>query len=168
MKIRRRDSCRANRQATRSQHDGSPVNDGYFTIVNPAAGGGRCGETCAACARQRLRGSGLTLEVRQTRAAGEATVLAYNAYADGYRNFIAVGGDGTGFEIVNGLFPDALAEGRAALGFLPLGTGNSFLRDFTNRGAEYAIDAISRAPAATLRRHPVWITPRDRSSTSIR
>jgi YegS/Rv2252/BmrU family lipid kinase len=87
--------------------------------------------------------------VRKTRAPGEAVVLANGAYAEGYRNFIAVGGDGTGFEIVNGLFPAAALEGRAALGFLPLGTGNSFLRDFTERGADYAIEAIR-----TRRRRP--------------
>ena len=120
----------------------------YFAIVNPAAGGGRCGKLAPA-ALDRLRSGGLTLEVRETRAAGEAAVLAHGAYAEGYRNFIAVGGDGTGFEIVNGLFPNAASEGRAALGFLPLGTGNSFLRDFTNRGADYASEAI-----LTRRRRP--------------
>jgi diacylglycerol kinase (ATP) len=117
------------------------VNDHYFTIVNPAAGGGRCGKLAPA-ALDRLRSSGLTLEVHITRAPGEATVFAHRGYADGFRNFIAVGGDGTGFEIVNGIFPNAFSEGRAALGFLPLGTGNSFLRDFTDRGAEYAIESI--------------------------
>ncbi|MGH9681337.1 MAG: acylglycerol kinase family protein, partial [Candidatus Acidiferrales bacterium] len=111
------------------------MNEAYFTIVNPAAGGCRCG-TLAPRALDRLREAGLALEVRQTRAPGEATILAHEAYAGGFRYFIAVGGDGTGYEIVNGLFPEALTEGRAALGFLPLGTGNSFLRDFTNEGAE--------------------------------
>ena len=120
----------------------------YFTIVNPAAGGGRCGKLAPA-ALERLRSAGLDIEVRKTRAPGEAVVLANGAYAEGYRNFIAVGGDGTGFEIVNGLFPAAALEGRAALGFLPLGTGNSFLRDFTERGADYAIEAIR-----TRRRRP--------------
>jgi diacylglycerol kinase (ATP) len=117
------------------------VNDRYFTIVNPAAGGGRCGKLAPA-ALERLRAAGLTLEVRETRAPGEATILAHDAYTKGFRNFIAVGGDGTGFEIVNGLFPSAQTEGRAMLGFLPLGTGNSFLRDFSDKGEAYAIDAI--------------------------
>ena len=117
------------------------MNETYFTIMNPAAGGGRCGKLAPA-ALERLRAAGMALEVRETRAPGEATILAHEAYAAGYRNFIAVGGDGTGFEIVNGVFPAALTGGRAALGFLPLGTGNSFLRDFTDRGAEYAIEAI--------------------------
>jgi len=124
------------------------VNERYFAIVNPAAGSGRCGKLAPA-ALERLRAAGLDIEVRKTRAPGEAVVLANSAYAEGYRNFIAVGGDGTGFEIVNGLFPAAASEGRAALGFLPLGTGNSFLRDFTERGADYAIEAIR-----TRRRRP--------------
>jgi diacylglycerol kinase (ATP) len=124
------------------------VNERYFAIVNPAAGSGRCGKLAPA-ALERLRSAGLDIEVRKTRAPGEAVVLANGAYAEGYRNFIAVGGDGTGFEIVNGLFPAAASEGRAALGFLPLGTGNSFLRDFTERGADYAIEAIR-----TRRRRP--------------
>jgi diacylglycerol kinase (ATP) len=113
------------------------VNEAYFTVVNPAAGGGRCGKL-AARALNRLRAAGLQIEVRETRAPGEATVLAHSAYAKGFRNFIAVGGDGTGFEIVNGLFPESLTKGRAALGFLPLGTGNSFLRDFLENGTDLA------------------------------
>jgi YegS/Rv2252/BmrU family lipid kinase len=124
------------------------VNGRYLAIVNPAAGGGRCGKLAPA-ALERLRSAGLSLEVRETRSPSEAAVLANAAYADGYRNFIAVGGDGTGFEIVNGLFPAAATDGRAALGFLPLGTGNSFLRDFTERGSDYAIEAI-----LTRRRRP--------------
>src|SRR4029077_17394903 len=111
------------------------------TIVNPAAGGGRCGRLAPA-ALERLRAGGLELEVRQTTRRGDATVLARDAYSAGHRNFIGVGGDGTSFEIVNGIFSAAASEGRATLGFLPLGTGNSFLRDFTNRGAEFAIAAI--------------------------
>jgi diacylglycerol kinase (ATP) len=129
------------------------VNEHYFTIVNPAAGGGRCGQLAPA-ALERLRVAGLALEVRQTRAPGEATVFAHEGYAAGFRNFIAVGGDGTGFEIVNGIFPQALREGRAALGFLPLGTGNSFLRDFTSRGTDYAIESIlarRRRPCDVIR-----------------
>ncbi|MGH9703802.1 MAG: diacylglycerol/lipid kinase family protein, partial [Candidatus Acidiferrales bacterium] len=62
--------------------------------------------------------------------------------AQGYNCFLAVGGDGTAFEIVNGLFPRDTARPRPSLGFLPLGTGNSFLRDFTSRGAEHAVEAL--------------------------
>jgi diacylglycerol kinase (ATP) len=117
------------------------VNPRFFAIVNPAAGGGRCGKL-APRALGRVREAGIDLEIAQTSRAGEATSLARAAYARGYRNFLAVGGDGTSFEIVNGLFPEAETAGRPALGFLPLGTGNSFLRDFTSRGEEHSIEAL--------------------------
>jgi diacylglycerol kinase (ATP) len=129
------------------------VSGSYFAIVNPAAGRGRCGRL-APTALDKLRAAGLNPEVRETRAPGEAIALTCEAYAKGFRNFIAVGGDGTSFEVVNGLFPAAATEGRAALGFLPLGTGNSFLRDFTGRGADCAIEAIlegRRRPCDVLR-----------------
>jgi YegS/Rv2252/BmrU family lipid kinase len=89
-----------------------------------------------------VRHLGIDLEVAQTRHPGEATALVRNAYSLGFRNFLAVGGDGTSFEIVNGLFPEALAAPPPALGFLPLGTGNSFLRDFTTRGMEHTLEAL--------------------------
>jgi diacylglycerol kinase (ATP) len=117
------------------------VNSRFFAIVNPAAGGGRCGKL-APRALGRVREAGIELEIAQTSRPGEATSLARAAYAQGYRNFLAVGGDGTSFEIVNGLFPEAETKGRPALGLLPLGTGNSFLRDFTSRGVEHSIEAL--------------------------
>jgi len=118
------------------------VNKRFFAIVNPAAGGGRSG-SLAAAALERARGAGVELEIAQTSRAGDATALARRAYAQGFRNFLAVGGDGTSFEIVNGLFPEARAGGRPALAFLPLGTGNSFLRDFTKRGIDHTIEALA-------------------------
>src|SRR6267154_1284620 len=84
-----------------------PVNETFLAIINPAAGGGRCGQRVAA-ALDLLRADGIKLETAETRAASEATQIARDAYRNGYRKFLAVGGDGTTFEIVNGLFPDAL------------------------------------------------------------
>lgn len=118
------------------------MGDAYLAIVNPAAGGGRCGKQFPA-ALERLTSAGIAVDVAQTSAAGEATTLAREAWAAGRRRFIAVGGDGTGFEVVNGLFPAASGSAeRPRLGFLPMGTGNSFLRDFTEQGAEHSITAI--------------------------
>lgn len=57
-----------------------------------------------------------------------------------------MGGDGTAFEIVNGLsacFGATKADERVSLGFLPLGTGNSFLRDFGKGDLEQAITALA-------------------------
>jgi diacylglycerol kinase (ATP) len=114
----------------------------FLAIVNPAAGGGRCGRQFPA-ALERLRRSGLKIDVERTAGPGEATELARQAWAEGRRRFIAVGGDGTSYEIINGLFPLAReGDARPTLGFLPMGTGNSFLRDFSDRGSEYAIEAL--------------------------
>jgi YegS/Rv2252/BmrU family lipid kinase len=129
------------------------VKERFFAIINPAAGGGRCGKLAPA-ALDRVRQAGIDLEVAQTTRPGEATDLARSAYAKGFRNFLAVGGDGTTYEIVNGLFPEAQTQGRPALGFLPLGTGNSFLRDFTTHGVEHTIEALrkgSRRPCDLIR-----------------
>jgi diacylglycerol kinase (ATP) len=131
------------------------VNDTFLAIINPAAGGGRCRERVGAVV-DRLRAAGIALEKAETNAVGHATQIAREAYGRGYRRFLSVGGDGTSYEIVNGLFPDSLqtaASGRtrndeiATLGFLPLGTGNSFLRDFVDGvsgkdGLEHALQAL--------------------------
>ncbi len=113
----------------------------FFAVVNPAAGGGRSGKLAPA-ALDRIRKLGIEMEVARTTRAGDGVTLARDAYTRGFRNFLAVGGDGTSYEIVNGIFPAALTEGKPALAFLPLGTGNSFLRDFTERGVEHTIDSL--------------------------
>lgn len=126
----------------------------FLAIVNPAAGAGRCG-TRAGAALEALRARGVAIEEARTTRAGHATEIARAAYARGVRKFIAVGGDGTSYEIVNGLMPDALgASERPLLGFLPLGTGNSFLRDFTNDGVTASADALvqgARRPCDVVR-----------------
>jgi diacylglycerol kinase (ATP) len=143
------------------------MNETFLAIINPAAGGGRCGDRVGA-ALDRLRAAGIRIETAPTRAAGEATQIARAAYRRGLRKFLAVGGDGTAFEIVNGIIPESrLHEGSTrlsgpgsqgvpggqeeeripTLGFLPLGTGNSFLRDFVDGtqgkdGLEHAMQAL--------------------------
>jgi diacylglycerol kinase (ATP) len=117
------------------------VTERFLAIVNPAAGGGKCGRLAAA-ALDRVRQLGIEVEVRETSGPGQATEIARVAYQAGKLHFLAVGGDGTSYEIINGLFPESLAGERPALGFLPLGTGNSFLRDFTTRGVENTIEAL--------------------------
>jgi YegS/Rv2252/BmrU family lipid kinase len=54
-----------------------------------------------------------------------ATELARQAGIDGYELVIAVGGDGTVHEVVNGLM-DLPVERRPRLGVVPMGSGNDF------------------------------------------
>jgi diacylglycerol kinase (ATP) len=119
------------------------VSTNFLAIVNPAAGGGKSSQLAAGML-ERVRNAGINVTVARTTRAGEATDLARRAYAEGTRNFLAVGGDGTSFEIINGLFPEAETQGRPTLGLLPLGTGNSFLKDFTKRGLEHTITALKK------------------------
>ena len=117
------------------------VTDTFLAVVNPAAGGGRCRKLVPE-ALDRLRAGGVKFDVVETTGPGQGAHLARDAYARGYRKFIAVGGDGTSYEIVNGLFPRRESDEPATLAFLPLGTGNSFLREFSDRGVEHAIEAL--------------------------
>lgn len=121
----------------------------FAAIINPAAGGGRCGQRAGA-ALDALRARGIEVEPFYTQAPGDATRIVRELSAAGRRRFIAVGGDGTSYEIINGLGTRLGAqnpEERAALGFLPLGTGNSFLRDFGPGNAETAIEALVQGRA---------------------
>ena len=118
--------------------------ESYLAIVNPAAGGGRSRKLLDP-ALARLQAGEVEVDVVETRGAGDATRIAREAYVAGRRMFIAVGGDGTSYEVVNGLFPEASTQPPPTLGFLPLGTGNSFLRDFSNRGVEHAIESLIAA-----------------------
>src|SRR3979490_2767496 len=104
--------------------------DRFFAIVNPAAGGGRSAKL-AGPALTRLREKGLRIDVIASTGQGHAVQLAREAYDQGYRHFLAVGGDGTAHEILNGVFAGRKSVERVGLGFLPFGTGNSFLREFS-------------------------------------
>lgn len=117
------------------------MNEAFLAVVNPAAGGGRSRKLVGP-ALDRLRASGIRVDVIETGGPGEATQIARDAWARGYHRFIAVGGDGTSYEIVNGLFPRENPAQRPTLAFLPLGTGNSFLREFSDRGVDHAMEAL--------------------------
>jgi diacylglycerol kinase (ATP) len=117
------------------------VKERFFAIVNPAAGGGRSVKL-AGPAIARLREKGVHVDVIASTGPGHALDLAREAYDQGYRCFLAVGGDGTAHEILNGVFVGRRITKRISLGLLPLGTGNSFLRDFSGAGAESSMQAI--------------------------
>jgi diacylglycerol kinase (ATP) len=119
----------------------APAKDRFLAIVNPAAGGGKSAKL-AGPALSRLREAGLHVDVIASTGPGHTIQLAREAYEQGYRRFLAVGGDGTAHEILNGIFCGRKQKERVALGFLPLGTGNSFLRDFADDGAEAAMRSL--------------------------
>lgn len=91
----------------------------------------------------------MTLDVAFTEGPKHATELARRAAGDGYRRFLSVGGDGTAAEIVNGLVTAGVAA-ECELAMLPLGTGNSFLRDFGITEPDAACKAIARGKTTAI------------------
>ena len=117
----------------------------YYAIVNGVAGGGRCAKL-APEVLESLERRGVALEVAFTEDPKHATELARDAAANGCRRFLSVGGDGTAAEVVNGLVSAGVSN-ECELAMLPLGTGNSFLRDFDITDTESAANAIVRGKA---------------------
>lgn len=100
-------------------------------IVNPAAGVLR-GEVIDRL-RAALDDAGMTYDMADSGGRGDATRIARAAVADGRRLLVAVGGDGTVNEVVNGMFDPLTGRPRAegiALGVVGGGSGSDFARTF--------------------------------------
>jgi diacylglycerol kinase (ATP) len=113
-------------------------------IVNPRAGWGHAAEIAPLIA-DHLRRLGADFELVHTRVAGEAISLAHNAAEEGFGTIVAVGGDGTSHEVVNGLMGHAahMGNGHVAgtLGCIPAGSGNDFA---VMNGAPVDVEAACR------------------------
>src|SRR5690349_8357691 len=111
-------------------------------LVNPASDNGKTGRRWAALAH-RAAGLGLDGETLYSERPGHLIELAAATQAD---VVVAVGGDGTMNEVVNGLME---REDRRELAVIPLGTGMDFVRtyDIPNRFE----DAVRVAAGGTTR-----------------
>ena len=110
-------------------------------IVNPAAGHGR-GKKCFERMKSRIRAAIPALDVRISEYPGHAVELGRRAAAERFERVICLGGDGTPFEVVNGLFESGRPFPAPEIGLIPAGTGNSFVRDFDIRTPEEALERI--------------------------
>lgn len=93
-----------------------------LAIVNPVAGRGRARKIWTFLERKLAR-SGVEYSVEWTERPGHAIALAGEASAGGFSRVLAVGGDGTLREIVQG----TLGSG-VEVGLIPAGSGNDFCR----------------------------------------
>lgn len=91
----------------------------YYYIVNPAAGGGRINKIQSKLKillkRRRIDG-----DFVKTTGKGDALKIAQKALKEGFTTIVAVGGDGTVSEVVNGIIDSS----KAVLGILPIGSTN--------------------------------------------
>ena len=99
---------------------------GVVFLVNPASANGSTGRRWPELAHRAAR-AGLVGETLMSERPGHLAELAERAADDGAAVVVAVGGDGTVHEAVNGLLRSRRA-GDVALATLPRGTGKDFVR----------------------------------------
>lgn len=101
-----------------------------FVVVNPRSANGRTAREWPEI-ETALKAVYEDIAVAMTRRRGEATGYVRNALQKGYEEIVAVGGDGTINEAVNGFFDE---EGPSApdavFGFVTSGTGGDFRKTF--------------------------------------
>jgi diacylglycerol kinase (ATP) len=115
-----------------------------YLIVNPASAAGRTGRHFDAIARA-IRAALGDFECAFTRAPGDGHRLAREALDSGGRLVVAVGGDGTASEVIDGLTVDGGPRHPDALfGYVPRGTGGDLRRTL---GLPEDVDSAARALA---------------------
>lgn len=109
-------------------------------LINPKAGRNK-GEQVANQAGKMFQQKGIQTELCFSEYAGHTVELARENATGDFDGIVAVGGDGTLFEIINGMIK-ADPSLPLPLGIIPVGTGNSFSKDLNITGLESAVDKI--------------------------
>jgi len=115
--------------------------DRFYVILNPTAGRGAATRAWPTV-RAVLEGTGARVELAETARHGHATELAEAAARAGWPAIVAAGGDGTVHEVANGLLRASDGVTTAALGIVPVGSGNDFA----------LLAGVPRDPAEAARR----------------
>jgi len=115
-----------------------------LVIFNPRAAHGRSANKLTAI-RAEFERHGIDAEFIPTRHPGHATELVGATTLSSYDGVVAAGGDGTVFEVLNGLYLHPKAQ-RVPLGLLPIGTGNAFARELNLQEdvMSHAVDILHR------------------------
>jgi YegS/Rv2252/BmrU family lipid kinase len=100
----------------------------WFAVLNPVSGGGR-GRRHRGRIEACLREAGIDVHLEVSQHPGHTIELARAAASNGFRRFIAIGGDGTLNELVNGAQDSDTANQREIqLALIPVGRGNDWAR----------------------------------------
>lgn len=117
---------------------------GTLFIINPASARGTTFKRWQS-GRSELVKAGIRFDEHHTSEAGEAVQITRKAIRAGTRQIIAVGGDGTLNEVLNGYLDEHgnALDREAAIGLLPSGTGSDFRRSIGLLKREDAVGAIA-------------------------
>lgn len=111
-------------------------------IFNPNAAYGRSAKKSADI-KAKFESLGINTTFMPTTHPGHGSELVANTDLSGFDGVVAAGGDGTVFEVLNGLYAHPKSA-RIPLGLLPVGTGNAFARELNLQGDAWpdAIDLL--------------------------
>ena len=111
-------------------------------IYNPHAGGGRAKQLLPSI-QDYLQNNAIAADIKLTTHSGHAIELAEQADLSKYKAVIASGGDGTLFEVLNGVMKNT-GNFKPPIGLIPNGTGNAFMKELNLKQGDWkeAIDII--------------------------
>jgi diacylglycerol kinase (ATP) len=117
--------------------------DEWYVIANPIAGKGQVKSEWPII-EEKLMSSLPIGEVEFTAYRGHAINLARQAVQAGFKKIIAIGGDGTNHEVVNGIMSQGRFDSSAILyALIPVGTGNDWIKTYGIPNAiDHAIEII--------------------------
>lgn len=107
----------------------------WLVVVNVFAASRKAGSIwkgVASCMEEH----GIDYKARYTGGEGNATAITMKACAEGFREFVAVGGDGTIHDVLNGIalyvdsHPADVRMSDFTLAVLPVGSGNDWIKTF--------------------------------------
>ncbi len=102
----------------------------WYIVMNPVAGGGKASKEWDKMVNLFNKHQ-MSFEVGKTKDKDHAIDLTISAIEKGYRNIIAIGGDGTNNEVVNGIFKQTKVKpSEIKYTLIPVGTGNDWIRTY--------------------------------------
>lgn len=123
----------------------------WFTVINGYAASKKAGALWKNV-EEILNKKGVMFHGTKTGRAGNAAELTFDACMAGYRRLVAVGGDGTVHDVLNGIaaFVEwTRSSGRSlsfkdfSIGVIPLGSGNDWIRSHgMSKDIEKAVDIL--------------------------
>lgn len=103
-------------------------NQKWYIIANPAAGKGKVNRKLPFI-EKTLQTQNISYELVKTTKKGDGIFLAKKAIENGFRKLLAVGGDGTSNEVVNGILQQKTCSSQNIIySLLPIGTGNDWIK----------------------------------------